>query len=108
MRYQFHLYVVRDMANTIRALDALRRMCEELLPGQYELNVIDVLEHPHLAEEARIIATPTLVKERPLPACRLVGDLSERERVLAALGLAGPDTPGVSWPEPTARTKETI
>jgi len=65
----------------------LHRICEEELRGQYELVIIDVLEHPELAEKEKIVATPTLVKELPPPLRRIIGDLSDSEKVLLGLNL---------------------
>jgi circadian clock protein KaiB len=67
------------------AVANLRRTCEEELRGQYELQVIDVLEHPELAEQDNILATPTLIKQLPPPLRRLIGDLSNKQKVLLGL-----------------------
>lgn len=87
MRYLLKLYVVSQTPNARRALENLRAVCDEQLAGQYELKVIDVLDQPQLAEQDRIIATPTLVKELPEPLRRIIGDLSDREKVLVGLDL---------------------
>ena len=67
------------------AIANLRRICEQELEGQYELEIIDVLEHPQLAEDERILATPTLIKQLPPPLRRVIGDLSDTEKVLLGL-----------------------
>ena len=82
------LYVAGETFRSQRAVANLRRICEDELGGEYDLAVIDVLEQPQVAEDERILATPTLVKEVPLPARRLIGDLSDREKVLLGLDLA--------------------
>jgi circadian clock protein KaiB len=63
----------------------LRRICEQELAGQYELQIIDVLENPQLAEDEKILATPTLIKQLPPPLRRVIGDLSDTEKVLLGL-----------------------
>lgn len=65
----------------------MRRICEDELRGAYDLLVVDVLERPQLAEDEKILATPTVVKELPHPIRRIIGDLSDSERVLLGLDL---------------------
>ena len=74
------------------AIENLRRVCEKNLPGQYELQVIDVFEHPELAEKDKVIATPTLIKQLPPPLRRVIGDLSDSEKILLGLELRQVDT----------------
>lgn len=81
------LYVVAGSQASRRAVANLRAICDELLKDRHSLEVIDLREFPALAGEHHILAVPTLIKERPAPAVRLIGDLSERERVLTALDL---------------------
>lgn len=69
------------------AITNLKRICEAELGAQYDLEVIDVLEHPQVAEDQRILATPTLVKQLPPPLRRVIGDLSDRDKVLLGLEL---------------------
>ena len=88
MKYLLKLYVVSQTPNSIRALENLRRICEAELEEQYQIKVIDVLKEPQLAEEDKIIATPTLVKELPPPLRKVIGDLSDRDKVLLGLDLA--------------------
>lgn len=71
-----------------QAIANLKRICEQELQGRYELEIIDVIEHPERAEEARILATPTLIKELPPPLRRVIGDLSDKEKVLLGLAVA--------------------
>lgn len=86
-KYVIKLYVTGQTPRSQRAIDNLRRICEEELRGQYDLVVIDVLERPQLAEDEKILATPTVVKELPPPIRRIIGDLSDAERVLVGLDL---------------------
>ncbi|MFO1128640.1 MAG: circadian clock protein KaiB [Rhodospirillales bacterium] len=86
--YVLKLYIAGRTTRTEQAIAGLRDICNHELGGAYELAVIDVLERPQLAENERILATPTLVRELPLPLRRVVGDLSDRDRVLVGLDLA--------------------
>jgi len=86
-KYLIKLYVTGETPRSFRAIANLRRICEEELSGQYELVVIDILERPQLAEDEKILATPTVVKELPQPIRRIIGDLSDSERVLLGLDL---------------------
>ena len=81
------LYVTGLTTRSTRAIAAIRRLCEGELPGRYELQVVDVLERPEQAESDKILATPTLIKRPPGPERRVIGDLSDGDRVLAALEL---------------------
>jgi len=80
-------------AKAATAVTTLRRTCEEELKGKYELKVIDVLEHPELAEADNVLATPTLIKQLPPPLRRLIGDLSNKQKVLLGLEVM-PDVTG--------------
>ena len=81
------LYVAGNTPNSMRALKTLRNILETEFRGVYALKVIDVLKNPQLAEEDKILATPTLAKILPPPVRRIIGDLSDRERVLIGLDL---------------------
>jgi circadian clock protein KaiB len=81
------LYITGRTPRSEAAVENLRRICEEELSGRYEMLVIDVLERPQLAEDEKILATPTVIKELPPPIRRVIGDLSDRERVLLGLDL---------------------
>jgi circadian clock protein KaiB len=85
--YVLRLYITGRTAQSESAITNLRRICEQDLAAEYEVEVIDVLERPQLAQDQKILVTPTLVRELPLPARRIAGDLSNREHVLHALGL---------------------
>jgi len=86
-KYVIKLYVTGQTPRAQTAIDNLRRLCEQELGGRYDLVVIDVLERPQLAEDEKILATPTVVKELPVPIRRIIGDLSDSERVLLGLDL---------------------
>jgi circadian clock protein KaiB len=79
------LFVTGASSRTGTAIANLRRICEQELEGQYDLEIIDVLEYPDLAEDEKILATPTLIKSLPLPLRRVIGDLSDKEKVLLGL-----------------------
>jgi circadian clock protein KaiB len=85
--YILKLYVAGNTPNSMRALKTLRNILETEFRGVYALKVIDVLKNPQLAEEDKILATPTLAKILPPPVRRIIGDLSDRERVLIGLDL---------------------
>ncbi len=91
-QFVLKLYIAGRTQRTEQAISSLREICEKDLASAYELSVIDVLERPQLAENEKILATPTLVRELPPPLRRVVGDLSNRERVLVGLDLAVRDT----------------
>jgi circadian clock protein KaiB len=85
------LFVAGETPRARQAIADLRSLCEQGLAGDSEIVIIDVLKHPELAAAEQILATPTLVKHAPSPLRRIIGDLSDRERVIAWLGLeAGP------------------
>src|SRR6476659_11177605 len=81
------LYVAGNTPNSVRALKTLNNILETEFQGVYALKVIDVLKNPQLAEEDKILATPTLAKILPPPVRKIIGDLSDRERVLIGLDL---------------------
>jgi circadian clock protein KaiB len=81
------LYIAGQTARSERAVKNLRRIGDTSLAGAYELDIIDVVEDPDAAEHARILTTPTLIKESPSPARRVTGDLSDHARVLVGLSI---------------------
>ena len=85
--YILKLYVAGNTPSSIQALRTLNNILEEEFQGVYALKVIDVLKNPQLAEEDKILATPTLAKILPPPVRKIIGDLSDRERVLIGLDL---------------------
>ena len=86
-RYILRLYVTGMTARSARAVRNLRAICDEYLEGRYELDVIDIYQQPVLTKGEQIIAAPTLIKKLPLPMRRIIGDMSNRERVLLGLDL---------------------
>ena len=86
-RYVLRLYVAGATSRSVRAISSIKKICEEHLEGRYELSVIDLYQQPVLAKGDQIIATPTLVKTLPAPLRKLIGDLSNVERVLVGLDL---------------------
>jgi circadian clock protein KaiB len=88
MTYKLRLYITGRTSLSQHAITNLRQICEAELKGRYEVEVVDVLEHPCLAENEKILATPTLVKQLPEPVRKIIGDLSDRERVLLGLDLS--------------------
>lgn len=86
-RYVLRLYVTGMTPRSVQALAAIRSICEEHLRGRYDLEVIDIYQHPALARDEQIVAAPTLIKESPAPLRRLIGNLSDRERVLEGLNV---------------------
>jgi circadian clock protein KaiB len=84
--FELRLYVTGMTPRSTRAITAVRRLCEELLRGRYDLEIIDVYQQPDLSQREQIVATPTLIKVRPAPQRRLIGDMSNRARLLAGLG----------------------
>lgn len=85
--YVLKLYVAGNTPNSVRALKILKNILEKDFQGVYALKVIDVLKNPQLAEEDKILATPTLSKVLPPPVRKIIGDLSDREKVLIGLDL---------------------
>lgn len=85
--YVLRLFVAGTTTRSVRAIANLRRICEEYLAGRYELEVIDIYQHPELAKKVQIFAAPTLVKELPLPLRQFVGDLSDVDKVLLGLDI---------------------
>jgi circadian clock protein KaiB len=86
--YSLRLYITGMTPRSTDAIAAIKAICEEFLPGRYDLEVVDIYQHPEQARSAQIIASPTLLKKLPTPLRRLIGDLSNRERVLIGLDLA--------------------
>ena len=85
--YVLRLYVTGTTRNSERAIVNIRKICEEHLRGRYDLEIVDISQHPTLAEGEQIIAAPTLIKKLPLPLRRFIGDMSQTERILLGLDL---------------------
>lgn len=86
-QYVLRLYVTGMTPKSVRAIENLRAICEEYLPSHYDLEVIDIYQRPSLLQGEQIIAAPTLIKKLPEPLRRLVGDMSNKDRVLLGLDL---------------------
>jgi circadian clock protein KaiB len=84
-KYILTLFVTGTSPRTRIATDNLKRICQEELEGVFELEIVDVLENPQRAEDERILATPTLIKQLPPPLRRVIGDLSDKDKVLLGL-----------------------
>ncbi len=85
--YQLRLYVAGQTPKSVLAFANLKQICEEHLQGRYEIEIIDLLENPQLARGDQILAVPTLVRRLPEPIKKIIGDLSNTERVLVGLDL---------------------
>jgi circadian clock protein KaiB len=83
--WELRLYVAGQTPKSLAAFANLKRICEEHLRGQYQIEVIDLMQNPHLAREDQILAIPTLVRKLPEPLRKIIGDLSNKERVLLGL-----------------------
>jgi circadian clock protein KaiB len=86
-RYVLRLYIAGITPRSTKAIQNIRKICEEHLEGRYDLQVIDIYQDPVLAEGEQIIASPTLVKKLPLPLRRFIGDMSNTERILVGMDL---------------------
>ena len=86
-RYVLRLFIAGMTARAGRAIESVRAMCNEHLAGRYELEVIDIYQQPGLAKGEQIIAAPTLLKKLPLPFRRIIGDMSNNERLLTGLDI---------------------
>jgi circadian clock protein KaiB len=86
-KYILRLYITGSTSRSVLAISNLKKICEEYLEGRYELEVIDLYKKPNLAKDEQIIAAPTLIKKLPLPFRRIIGDMSDKEKVLMGLDL---------------------
>jgi circadian clock protein KaiB len=85
--WDLKLYIAGYTPRAVKALENLKQICEEHLPGVYNIEVIDLVRNPRLARGDQIVAVPTLVRKLPVPVRKIIGDLSNRERVLVGLNL---------------------
>jgi circadian clock protein KaiB len=85
--YALKLYVAGQTPKAVRAFSNLRKICEEHLEGRYTIEVVDLIENPQLGRGDQILALPTLVRKLPTPIKKIIGDLSNTERVLVGLDL---------------------
>lgn len=86
-RYILRLYVTGMTPRSQKAIENIKEISEEHLAGRYDLEVIDIYQQPERAHEAQVVATPTLIKQLPLPLRKLIGDMSDKDRVLVGLGV---------------------
>lgn len=86
-RWELRLYVAGQTPKSLRAFENLKKICETQLKGKYRIVVIDLLLHPELARADQIVAIPTVIRKLPPPVKRIIGDLSNKERVLVGLEL---------------------
>jgi len=86
-KWQLRLYVAGQTTKSLQAFANLKRICEEHLPGEYHIEIVDLLENPQLAKGDQIFALPTLVRRLPEPMRKIIGDLSNTEKVLVGLDL---------------------
>jgi circadian clock protein KaiB len=86
-RYVLSLFVTGSTPKSLRAIRNIRALCEETLHGRYELTVIDIYQHPELVKPEQIVVTPTLIKKLPSPLRKLIGDLSNTDRLLLGLDI---------------------
>ncbi|MCL4796159.1 MAG: circadian clock KaiB family protein [Bryobacteraceae bacterium] len=95
-RYYLRLFITGTTPRCARAIENIRAICEANLPGRYDLEVIDIYQHPEQAKPEQIVVTPTLVKKLPLPFRRMIGDLSDNERVLVGLDIVRSPRPATA------------
>lgn len=86
--YNLRLYVAGQTPKSVAAIANLKRLCETHLPGRYTIEVIDLMKDPALAQRDQIVAIPTLIRQLPEPLKRIIGDLSNAEKVLVGLDIA--------------------
>lgn len=87
-RFILKLYITGTTPNSLKAIRNIKEICEKHLKGRYSLEVIDIYQQPHLLKGEQIIAAPTLIKKLPLPLRKLIGDMSDTEKVLLGLDLS--------------------
>ena len=85
--WTLRLYIAGQTPKSVSALANLKRLCQQQLAGRYKLEVVDLLQHPERSKADQIVAIPTLVRQLPPPLKRIIGDLSDRERVIVGLEL---------------------
>jgi circadian clock protein KaiB len=86
-KYILRLYVAGMGPKSVQAIDNIKRICEEYLPGKYQLEVIDIYQSPIFAKDSQIVAAPTLIKELPAPMRKLIGSMADTERVLVGMDI---------------------
>jgi circadian clock protein KaiB len=91
--WDLRLYVTGRSPKCLRAIENLRRACEEHLAGRYSIEIVDLVENPNLGASDQILAVPTVVRRLPAPIRKIVGDLSDTDRLLIGLELRPPEVP---------------
>ncbi len=86
-KYVLRLYVSGMSPHSVKAVENIKKICEENLKGRYELEVIDIFQQPQFVKKEELLAAPTLIRKLPLPLRRLIGDMSDKERILVGLDL---------------------
>ena len=86
-KYVLRLFVTGMTPRSIKAIENIRKICEENLSGRYELDIIDIYQQPEYAKKEEIIAAPTLIKQLPLPLRKFIGDMSNKDKILVGLNL---------------------
>jgi circadian clock protein KaiB len=86
-KYILRLYVAGMGPKSVQAIENIKRICEEYLPGRYQLEVVDIYQYPIFAKDGQIVAAPTLIKELPPPLRKLIGSMADTERVLVGMDL---------------------
>lgn len=87
--YKLRLFITGASPNSTRAIANLNEICEKYLKDQYEIEIVDVYQQPTIAQDEQVVAIPLLIKSQPSPVRRLIGDMSDTEKVLRGLGLVG-------------------
>ena len=85
--YNLRLYVAGQTPKSVAAIANIKKLCDQYLPGRYSIEIVDLLKNPELAQRHQILAIPTLIRELPEPIKRIIGDLSNTERVLVGLDI---------------------
>ncbi|HEY9880996.1 MAG TPA: circadian clock KaiB family protein [Leptolyngbyaceae cyanobacterium] len=86
-KYVLRLYVASNSLRSLRAIQRIRALCEERLPGRYELEIVDIYQQPEMLEQDQVFAVPTLIKRLPPPLQRLIGDMTDIEKLIVCLDL---------------------
>lgn len=90
-KYVLRLYVAGISPKSERAIRSVKEVCEQHLKDRYELDIVDVYQHPESLEDGQVVAVPTLIKQLPLPLRRLIGDMTSKERIIVGLDLRRSD-----------------
>ncbi len=105
-KFILRLFITGTTPASTAAILNLKKICDEYLDGRYELDVIDIYQHPEAARDEQIIAAPTLIKKLPLPIRKFIGNMADKERILAGLNLEAHDVP--ASPRGTVRKGRTV